>query len=253
MVDKQPKQETVETPEASPAENKTPETDANVNDVTLKKSSSSKQKATATEGEIPEKGASEKTQTRIRRLIRERDEALSRLNKQAQADLQSVPQTQPVSEPAPAELQEAVQKLDQHGMATKDYVEKTVNDRVSRIETDRKHGDLEQKYTGTDGLPKYDRDEVEDYARKNSIWNLEAAFHDMYFDEFVDAGKRSTRKSNKVVTEKPRAAMVGSRQQPMTLDELKKKLSGPDGMKFYEKMQKSGKLDAVIQTLTEEA
>lgn len=187
------------------------------------------------------------TQDRIRALIKERNDAREQLTRQAQMDTTSVPtyDTRPQEED---EVQKAARLLrEKADMVTRQDVAAEISNVLSRIETDRLHTSLEKEFDGSNGTPKYDRIEVEDYARKNNIWNLRAAYRDMYFDELQDAGR--TQQKKRVITEKPRASTP---QEPLTIDSIRQQLRGPKAHEFYDKMAKNpAEMDKLLQQLTQ--
>ena len=186
------------------------------------------------------------TQDRIRQLIKERKEAMDQLTRQAELDNRTTIET-----PAPQstqenteQIREAVKKLREVGnVATLDDIQSL----VTRLETDRIHDTLEKEYSGEGGKPKYVREEVEDYARRRNIWDLRAAYRDMYFDELTDASRAQGKRT--VYTEKPTA--TATREQPLTMASFREKLAGPGGREYYEKLRASGELDKVLSDLAE--
>lgn len=187
------------------------------------------------------------TQDRIRSLIKERNESREQLTRQAQVDYATVPTPSPSYDESDEVLKAARLLKEKANFVSRDEVTQEVNQILSRIETDRIHQTLEREYDGSDGSPKYDRLEVEDYARRKNIWDLRAAFRDMYFDEFQDAGR--SRKNRRVITEKPRASTP---QEPITLESIQSQLRGSKRMEFYEKMAKNpAEMDRLLQELTQ--
>lgn len=187
-------------------------------------------------------------QDRIRTLIQERNEAREQLTRQAQVDYAAVAPSPTPSYDENDEVLKAARLLKERAnFVSRDEVTKEVNSILSRIETDRIHNQLEKEYDGSDGSPRYERSEVEDYARRKNIWDLRAAFRDMYFDEFQDAGR--TKQKKRVITEKPRASTP---QEPVTLSSIRSQLKGPEAREFYEKMAANpAEMDRLLQELTQ--
>lgn len=226
------KPESAETLETSPVKETTPEEETKVE---------------PTEEEVEWSSLKGGTQERIREILKERNELRQKVTTQAQEDLHKV--ETPTREVATDdEVQAALNKLKEHGVVTKDELEKAIGDITARQETNRIHDNLEKEFDGKDGKPKYVREEVEDYARKNNIWNLRAAYRDMYFDELADA--RQVNNKKRTVTEKPSSP---TRSEPETLATLRAKLRGPNARAEYEKLAKNPQaLDELLQQLAEE-
>ena len=187
------------------------------------------------------------TQDRIKQLLRERDEWKQKAAAQAENDLRTVSNNVSTQD-GDDEVQKAVQKLSPY-MPTKADVKEEISNIMQQFRAERLHDKLEEKYNGDDGLPKYDRQEVWDFAVKNGFGNLEMAYKSMYFDEFVDAAKRKRGTSTSIMSEKPTASQP---KETLTMDSLRKKLAGPDGRKVYDKLMKNpAQFDALMKQLAE--
>lgn len=244
------KQEMAETLADSSSEQKTPE--IKVSEPVNQTESQTSQETLSPE-EADWNNLKGTTQDRIKQLIRERDDLK---NKNSQTDYSQF--SQPVPPPseatvAPEEVRKAADTLRTYGgMASKEDLQNL----LWQVETARSHERLETKYDGRDGLPKYDKQEVEDYMNRKAregkpIWDPEAAFRDMYFDEFVDAKRISQRRGT--YSEKPASPSSTGREEPLTLESLKEKLSGPNGREFYEKLAKNPEqMNHIISELTKE-
>ena len=241
-------QETVETPATSQVEEKTPETEVSETDVN-EVSSSKPQETFISEEEakwakewVDLKGS---TQDRIKQILEERDEARERTTRQAQEDANRV--TPPTQAPVGNdEIDQAIGTLKSRGVVTKDDLDNL----FYQIKREKDHERLESKYDGSDGLPKYGRQEVNDYMQRKSIWDPEAAFRDMYFDELMDARKVSVKKG--VYTEKP-SAPSSQKEEPLTAESFQEKLKGPKGREYLEKLSRDPeKFDKIIQQLSQE-
>ena len=100
------------------------------------------------------------TQERIRELIQQKNDAIAQA--QAPAYVPPAPLT-----PNNPDVQDAVRKLSDVGIATKDDVSKTVDDRLNVIRWEQEMSRLSTNYSGQDGSPQFDRTEVEDYIRSH--------------------------------------------------------------------------------------
>lgn len=184
------------------------------------------------------------TQDRIRQLIRERDQYKDQIARFGEQDSQTVDpmksrnipdNPQPSGQMSEGEVNKAVDILVNQGhMATKQDVMEVMN----RMKWDRQHEILEDKYNGSDGLPKYTREEVEDYARRHKLGDPQAAFRNMYWDEFMDNAQKKSKAASRTYTEPQRSA-DSSRQQPETLNTFRDKLGKPGGREYLEKLLKN--------------
>lgn len=185
------------------------------------------------------------SQERFRTIIKEKNDLKDQLARQAEKDLQDVNtyQSRPVQS-SEDEVELAVKKLRERGMATKEDIDAL----FWRIEADKSHEALEHEYDGSNSAPKYIREEVEDYSRRKGMGiNYRAAYRDMYFDELRDVSRAKTKA--KVITEKP--VSTSTQEEPLTLEKLKKELSGPDRMKMYEKYAKNpDQFDQLLRSLS---
>jgi len=231
--------ESEETLADSPSEEKTTE-EVDQENVVEEKSIPQPEKPKPEE-EAAWEALSGKSQERFSETVRRAklaEEELARLKTgQVQQDLHTVtpPQTDDY------EIQQAIDKLRKKGVATVDDIYSV----VGQMRQENIHDRLASQYTGSKDLPKYDRTEVEDYAKRKGFGNnYEAAFRDMYWDEFVDNARRE-RKHKSPVTQKPTTSV---KDKPMTLEDLRKQLATTEG---YEKWSKDPKkLDKLIAELT---
>ncbi len=179
-------------------------------------------------------GLSGSTQERVVELVRRAKNAETELERErlkAEASLRREPETPKTETPSTDEVQEAVKKLREFGVVTKDDLQAITD----RMYLEREHDRLESRYNGSDGRPKYVREEVEDYARTHYFGgNLEAAYKDMYWDELVDAEVRTKGSSKTTYTEKPTTSVkVG--EKPLTKQSLRERLREPDGAEWWAK------------------
>lgn len=222
--------ESAETQNATPAEEKTPaeepETEAVSKDVNKPE----------TEAEAVWEGLSGRTQDRVVQLVREKNKVLSeneRLKAQTPNSDQPATSTQ---EPSENDVKQAIELLRKEGMVTKDDLNSSLTKVEDRMFLNREHQRLEDKYSGSEGLPKYVSEEVEDYARQHYYGgNLEAAYKEMYWDEIVDAEtKKRSPKKTRTYTEKPSASLkIG--EKPLTAETLRQRLRESDGAEWQQK------------------
>lgn len=214
------KLESAETPEVSPTDNET-----QVKEVEETKPTS--------EAESKWESMKGSTQERIVKLVRDKNETKAELERERLTKAQSVdqPVPQPASAPTELEVQDAVKKLRDYGVVTKDDLDRLKGNMYLEKEHDR----LKAKFDGSEGLPKYISEEVEDYARSHNLGgHLQIAYEQMYRDELLDAEvkKRGTKKTT--YTEKPTASVkIG--EKPLTIESLRARLRQPDSAEWWAK------------------
>jgi hypothetical protein len=175
----------------------------------------------------------------------------------ADIDRQTVTATNPIIQPTqPAyqneEVERAFNVLRQRGVATLGDLDEIKRQAELRSKWDKAHFENAQRYNSPGSrFPKYDAEEVEQYGREHGLADPNAAYRDMYFDEIVDAIKSETRgrPAKGLTTEKPTKATDTSRE-PLTLDNFRAKLAGPDGNAFYEELAKNpAKFDSLMANI----
>ena len=234
MADANDKGDSKQNLPASSAEQKTPEEET---EQSVSKDVKTQPKTSDTPEWDSLKGS---TQDRIKQLIQERDEARRKykedLANQAQTSFNQSSEEAKKPEATTAEFQQAVDKLKEVGkFVTEDKLQQIQD----RMVLDRAHDRLEGKYQGSGSLPKYIREEVEDFARRKGIYDMDVAFQTLYRDEFLDheVAKRLDKGGNKTsYTEKPKTSSA-TKEQPMTREYIQKKLAGPkaEAYAFYDK------------------
>jgi len=221
--------EIAETPIASPAETTTPESNQGVN---LQGASTG-----ASPEEVAFNNLKGNTQDRIKDLIRERDEAKAKAER-FEAYVMSQQSTNQTLNPQAPEVTDAVRKLSDVGIATDEKVEKIVNQRVANLIYNFELKDLEKKYDGSDGLPKFDRTEYEDYINRNpqyagyspeDIYSMK-----MYPEEIMDAKLNQRKPSGQRTTPSLRPNPTMVREEVLTPEFVEKRLQQADGRKWYE-------------------
>lgn len=95
---------------------------------------------------------------------------------------------------------------------------------------------LSEKYNGKDGRPVFDPSEVANHAKEKGIFNLEAAYRDLHWNEILDFEKKKGN-SEDIETEKPNPtnqSKPGERVL-LTREYLNKRLAEPDGKVWFDK------------------
>lgn len=141
-------------------------------------------------------------------------------------------QTVKPGEPQNPELERADQQLQEMGYLRKEDAQQMMDDavRVARIEDSflQQADTLAEKYTGKDGLPKFDAKEVADFMDANPYYNdsrgypdLEKTFQAMNLDEFTDGVAKQKRGT--AYSEKPGKPMASTETSGKAdFDEAKK-------------------------------
>ena len=171
-------------------------------------------------------------QERFRKTIRERNEAVERLNKIIAQQPSFVP---PANGQQSPQIQEAVQKLEGFGIATKNTVEETVKREIGTLRYENEMSRLSSDFSGDTG-PKFEREEYEDYVRSHPQYAgylPEDVFKmKMYPEEFRDV--ESTKPQPKRTTSlKP--SRSSALEEPMTPESIEARLKEPDGPQWLEK------------------
>lgn len=117
-------------------------------------------------------------------------------------------------------LQAAKEQLKALGFVSKEDVERTLNQKEEDAKLERELTRLEDKFNGTDGLPKFNRKEVIDYAISKGLPDPEIAFKVMKEKEILDWQiKEAITKSKGIKTEASDGS--GSSQSGTTDEDLK--------------------------------
>lgn len=198
---------------------------------------------------------------RARTAEEELEKLKTRSTTQAQDDLNRIQPTYtpPVNnnnyaptQPSEQEIRDAINKLTERGIATRDDIKSEVQQAITDIRVQQEHDHLTQKY-GASGskYPEYKPQEVEDYGRRHRIFNLEAAYRDMYFDEIADIERGQGPKPQPPITQTPNAAIT-QHEQPLTMETLREKLQSPSGREWYEKQmaENPAEFNALIAKLS---
>ena len=191
------------------------------------------------------------SQDRFRQLIRERNELRNQLTIAASVQRPPVPQQVPV---APAQVNEmgltpeqelAIENLRKFGVWTKkdqEQFERKQQYQTARLRQETEdeilieteYARLEALHNGSDGMPAFDRQLIEEHMKATGVYNPEKAYEDLYRDELFDAWAREKgTKPSKTYSERPHS--VTSQTEPLTLAGLQERLRQPDGKVWWEK------------------
>jgi hypothetical protein len=247
-MDQNPNGEILETPDGSRPETITADEGSQVNPQGAQEPSAEEVAFNSLKGS---------TQDRIRTLANRANQAnqlqseMEQLKAEMEAfKLRSMTPT-PLQNP---DVQDAVSKLDQFGVATKKFVEdeidKKVNQNLSGIVWKMEMDRLESRHSGQDGLPAFDRAEYEAYINVNPQYRgytPEDVYNKMFEDDIFDAkvkGLGTQRSVKQGPTLRPTRTRV--QEETMTPEYIEKRLAQPDGRQWYE--QNIQKINAVINS-----
>ncbi len=181
------------------------------------------------------------TQDRFRELLRRAKEAEAKLGTQ-QTYVPTAPNM------VTPDQEQAVETLSKFGIATDKKVDEKVSAGLNQIKWELRQANLEQKYVGQDGEPKFDREEVEDYMRSHpqyQYYDPEDVFkYKMFPDEFSGQSQQTT----KTRTSSLRPTKAQTRQDALTPDFIEERLKQADGAEWYD--AHLDEINAVVKNYT---
>lgn len=199
------------------------------------------------------------TQDRVRKLARDKRELSQRLeNLERMAATQYVPPA-PNSNFTTPDEEAAIRQLSAKGLATKQEVEKSLDDRLNILRWETRQQNLESRYTGANGEPQYVREEVEDFIRSHpqySGYDPEDVFKDkMFRGEFLnlELQKRSSGpKTGRSQTLRPTSRQATAEQglTPEFIAERTDLKKYPDALEWQEEHRQQ--IDAVLSQMQSE-
>ena len=226
--------EETETPSVSPAETITSDDGT---------SESSKGAASQSPEEERWNNLSGASQERFRQISRENNE-LRRFRESKEAEEKAKlasysPNSVNETVDRTPEVESAVRRLSQVGIATDEKVERLVDQKLSGLIYQQELNRLENKFSGEDGLPKFDRDEYEDYLGRHPQYRNyapEDVYQKMYEPEIIEwkVQNHDKQRSVRTATSSLKPTRTQVREEPMTPALIEQRLKQPDGAKFYE-------------------
>lgn len=202
------------------------------------------------------------TQERIQQLIREKNqERILRETAEAEARRAQfgggVPTPGALGNPQlTPETQAAVKQLTGYGIADKDYVDQTteqkINQKLSGLVYNMEIDRLSGRHNGGDGLPAFDKSEYEDYVTRYPQYRNyapEDVYSKMYEDEIFEAKARNLGKAPQAgkPTSSLRPTKVRVQEETLTPESIETKLQSmpqPERQRWYE--QNLDKINAVV-------
>ncbi len=193
-----------------------------------------------TEEEVEFSKLSGSAQERVRELVRRAKDAEERAS-MAQTYVPPAPNTL-----APDQKQ-AIETLSGFGISTDDKVDQKIAEGVNQVRWELRNTNLQQKYSGANGEPKYDPVEVEDYIRSHSqyrYYDPEDVFKfKMFPDEFSNA--ETVEQTSKPRTTSLRPTKAQTRQDALTPEYIEERLKQPDADEWY-----TANLDEINKVVT---
>jgi len=175
-------------------------------------------------------------QERFRQISRKAREASDEAQ-QYKNMLKTVPPPPPQGNEPNPDVQQAVRKLHDVGIATQDDVQNTVAAGFQQLRYEAEMQRLSEKYTGEDNKPKFDRSEYEEYLKDNPTYQNyfpEDTFKKVMFeDEFYGTGSAPSVKTSQTL--KPTKTSSGQKET-MTAEDAEQKLASlppEDRQKWY--------------------
>jgi hypothetical protein len=177
------------------------------------------------------------TQDRIKKLVQDKRELLER-NRRLETIQGSVPPPPPgVVNP---DVKSAVEKLDEVGIATKDYTKEQINESLASLRYENEINRLTDKYSGAKGEPQFVREEYEEFVSSHPQYKNyfpEDVFKEkMFRDEFLnlEVAERQSPESKGTKTLKPTKTQVTKESlTPEYIEEQLKSLQEPQRSQWY--------------------
>lgn len=175
------------------------------------------------------------TQQRIKDIIAERDQIRAEKDRLEQfvRTQQPVQQTTDLSTP---QVKDAVAQLDKVGVATKDWAEAQINQRIGGLIYNIELNNLEKNLDGSDGSPKFDRAEYEDFTRRNpkyQNYDPKDVYNIMYSEEIMDAKLKNKGVAPVNPTSSLRPVKTQVREEQWTPESIEARLKESDGPTWY--------------------
>src|SRR5258708_10894874 len=195
-------------------------------------------------------------QDRFRKLYQEKQQAQAELHKMRQLVQQGGgQQPAPGAQGLTTEVQEAVKRLDDVGIATKDFVKEQVQSILAQKTYYDELDKLESQLNGNDGKPKFTREEYFDYIDKHPQYKNylpQDVYSKMYEDELFDWKAKNGNQQATGRTQQLRPTRSASREQELTVDEIEAKLKSlpePQRSEWYSANKK--RIDAAASKMSQ--
>jgi len=191
------------------------------------------------EGETRQPGK-KSAEARIHELLSENKELEGRLKRVEEKLVSPTPlstSTQPTVTP---QVQRAIDYLKELGFVKKEDLEEREKATENKMVLISEHQRLENRYSGSDGRPKYERSEIETYMRKHAIYDPDAAYSLLHKSELLDweIKKYEADKKKKPFVIRPSSSGNSREDNIITSEKISEKLKTPEGREWYEKNRK---------------
>jgi len=147
------------------------------------------------------------------------------------------PTAQGPIDPANPQVRDAVSQLSKVGIATKDEVSQQINQSIGNFIYNFELDKLGQQFDGSNGLPKFDRDEYTDYITRNPKYqgyDPVDVYNKMYSEEIMDAKIKGIGGQTQPTSSlRPNSTTV--REEQWTPEAIEQRLQQPDRKEWYSK------------------
>ena len=139
------------------------------------------------------------------------------------------------------EMQKAIDYLKSLKFVREEDVDKKVEERVGRLQDrftlDSEHVRLANTYSGSDGRPKYDKEEVEKYMRERAIYDPTVAYEQLHKTELFDWQMKQVEEQSKKqpYVEKKGSTTATREENTITREQIAEWMKTPEGRIKYEK------------------
>jgi hypothetical protein len=175
------------------------------------------------------------TQDRIRKLVRDKREAMEEAEGYKNT-FRTVPPPAPINNEPNPDVRQAVQKLSDVGLATKEEVDQRIGQSLSALRYESEMARLASTFSGSKGEPQFDRSEYEDFVRDNPVYinyYPEDVFRmKMFPDEFSNMGVKEPERET--TTLKPvKTSQQKETFSPEYIEEKLKSLPANERQQWY--------------------
>lgn len=190
-----------------------------------------------TEEEVEFSKLSGSAQDRFRTALRRARDAEERLTNLESQRPTYMPPPGPGLMP---EQKQAIDTLSGFGISTDEKVDRKISEGINSVRWELKMQNLEGRYDGSNDVPKFSREEVEDYVRTHPQYDRydpEDVFKmKMYPDEFLnlELAKRGTPAKTRAGSLKPTRATAAGQQGALTPEYIEERLKQSDGDDWYD-------------------
>lgn len=178
------------------------------------------------------------TQDRVKTILQERDQWKAEAERRDAFIRTNQGFTQPPvkTDSSDPQTKIALEQVDRAGVATKDWAEQKINQGLGQVIYNMELKNLESRLDGSNGTPKFDRTEYQDFVNRNpkyQNYDPEDVYNIIYSEELMDAKLKArgivTQPGN--ATLKPTSTTV--REEQWTPESVEARLKQADGPDWY--------------------